>query len=127
MSSVVPDGYERHARRSPLTDPWEPLYARTRATDISLAVELREPHCNSRGFAHGGLVSALADNAMGWSAVAAARATLDPPPQGAVTVSLTLDFIDSANVGEWLEVRPVVHVVCGERLVARGSATFRLM
>lgn len=137
MSTEVPDGYERHARRSPLTDPWEPLYARKRDDSVSIAVEVREPHCNSRGIAHGGLISALADNAMGLSAVARA-AREGRSPQGIVTVTLALDFIDSAKLGEWLEIVPLVlrsggtlafvecHVVCGERLVARGNATFRM-
>lgn len=137
---TIPDGYERHTRRSPLTDPWEPLYVRTRAADVSLAVKVREAHCNSRGTAHGGLLSALADNAMGLSAIALARATAgeSAPPQGIVTVNLALDFIDSVRIAEWLRIEPTVlragrslafvecHLRCGERLVARGNATFRL-
>jgi acyl-coenzyme A thioesterase PaaI-like protein len=62
-----PVGYERHTRRSPLTDPWEPLFARETADAVQLALEIREAHCNSRGFAHGGLISSLADSAMGIS------------------------------------------------------------
>ena len=138
MSTAPPDGYAPHTRRSPLTDPWEPLFAKAAGQAMQLAVQVREAHCNSRGFAHGGLISALADNAMGLSAVTAARATVSPEQKGAVTVSLALDFIDSAQVGEWLEVQPTVlkagrtlafvdcRVVCGERLVARGNASFRM-
>jgi hypothetical protein len=28
MAAIPPDGFEPHARKSPLTNPWEPLYAR---------------------------------------------------------------------------------------------------
>jgi uncharacterized protein (TIGR00369 family) len=132
-----PAGWVKHDRTSPLTAPWEPIFARRDERTVSLAVEVREPHCNARGLAHGGLVCALADNAMGLSAIAAARADgLDP--KGALTVSLSVDFVDAARPGDLIEVRPVVirvgrtlafvecRVACGDRTVARGSATFRM-
>ena len=113
---MMPTGYQPHTRRSPLTDPWEPLLSRQTADALYLALEIREAHCNARGFAHGGLISALADN-----------------------VSLSLDFIDTAQVGDCVEFQPTVlkvgrtlafvdcRVVCGERLIARGSASFRMV
>lgn len=134
-----PAGYARHTRSSPLTEPWEPIYARAGDDAISLAVQVREAHCNSRGFAHGGLISALADNAMGLSVSLAAGLGDRPRIKGTVTVSLALDFIASAQIGEWLEIRPTVlktgsslgfaecRVVVGDRLVARGNATFKIM
>lgn len=136
---MTPEGYARHTRRSPLTDPWEPLFARETAEAVHLAVEIREAHCNGRGFAHGGLISALADNAMGMSAVRLARAQPGQEQASAVTVTLALDYLDTARIGEWLEVRPSVlklgrtlafaecRVVCGDRLVARGNASFRMV
>lgn len=132
-----PAGFVPHTRRSPLTEPWEPLFAREQGTALQLGLWLRPAHCNGRGFAHGGLLSALADNAMGLSAVRAAQAG-GLTAQGAVTVSLALDFIGSGQVGQWLEVRPVVlkagrtlafvecHLLGDDQMVARGSATFRL-
>lgn len=135
---TIPEGFAPHTRHSPLTAPWEPILARAQGHAVQLGLQVREAHCNSRGFAHGGLVSALADNAMGLSAVATARAGGADPTARAVTVSLVLDFIGSAQVGQWLEFRPVVlrhgrtlaftecHVFADEQLVARASATFRL-
>ena len=61
----VPDGFERHFRRSGLTDPWEPLYSRKLDDRVQIGLTLAAPHCNSRGLVHGGLIAALADNAMG--------------------------------------------------------------
>lgn len=134
---TLPEGWAIHERSSPLTAPWAPILARHEARAIALAVEVREAHCNSRGLVHGGLVCALADNAMGLSAIAAARADgLDP--QGALTVSLSVDFVDAARPGDLLEIRPEVirvgrtlafvecRVACGARPIARGSATFRM-
>ena len=140
---MMPTGYQPHTRRSPLTDPWEPLFSRQTGVApsdvIYLALEIREAHCNARGFAHGGLISALADNAMGHSAVLQARQRAGSEKASAVTVSLTLDFIDTAQVGDCVEFQPTVlkvgrtlafvecRVVCGERLIARGSASFRML
>ena len=140
---MMPTGYQPHTRRSPLTDPWEPLFSRQTGDSpsdvICLALEIREAHCNARGFAHGGLISALADNAMGHSAVLQARLRAGSEKASAVTVSLTLDFIDTAQVGDCVEFQPTVlkvgrtlafvecRVVCGERLIARGSASFRML
>ena len=136
---MMPIGYQPHTRRSPLTDPWEPLLSQQTADALYLALEIREAHCNSRGFAHGGLISALADYAMGHSAVLQARRRAGSEKASAVTVSLTLDFIDSAQVGDCVEFQPMVlkvgrtlafvdcRVVCGDRLIARGSATFRMV
>ena len=139
IDTTVPAGYLPHSRHSPLTDPWEPLFAREAAQALYLALQVRSAHCNARGFAHGGLISALADNAMGLSAVRLARQNAGAEQASAVTVSLTLDFIDVAKIGDWLEFQPTVlkvgrtlafvdcRVVCGERLVARGSASFRMV
>ena len=136
---MMPSGYQPHTRRSPLTDPWEPLLSRQTLNALYLALEIREAHCNARGFAHGGLISALADNAMGHSAVLHARRRAGAEKASAVTVSLTLDFIDSAQVGDCVEFQPTVlkvgrtlafvdcRVVCGEQLIARGSASFRMV
>ena len=136
---MMPVGYGPHTRRSPITDPWEPLFARETVEAIQLGLEIREAHCNSRGLAHGGLISSLADNAMGLSAVRRARAQAGTDKASAVTVSLTLDFVDAAQVGDCVEFHPVVlkvgrtlafvecRVVCGDRLIARASATFRMV
>jgi uncharacterized protein (TIGR00369 family) len=135
---TIPQGFAPHTRHSPLTTPWQPLYARPDGHHVQLGLRVRDAHCNGRGFAHGGLISALADNAMGLSAVAAARAEGAAQLAGAVTVSLVLDFMASASVGQWLEFRPVVlrhgrtlaftecHVLADGQLAARASATFRL-
>jgi len=136
--SQAPAGYAPYVRRSPLTDPWEPLFECRLGDNARLALQVREAHCNSRGFAHGGLITALADNAMGISAVLRARAG-GAGEAGAVTVSITTDFIDSGKVGDWLEFHATVlktgrtlafaecHVKCGERVIARCSATFRIV
>ena len=61
----APAGFERHDRKSPMTAPWEPLYRRISGGAVILGLRAGPAHTNSRGFVHGGLISALADNAMG--------------------------------------------------------------
>lgn len=98
----IPQGFHRHDRRSGLTDPWEPIYIRHHEDGISLAIRATSAHTNSRGFVHGGLISALADNAMGLSCVHGGAAG------GLVTVSLNMDFVGAAQIGQWIEFRAQV-------------------
>ena len=63
-----------------------------------LGLRAGEAHTNSRGFVHGGLVSALADNAMGLSCARTLEGLAS-----LVTVSLAVDFLGSAFKGQWLE------------------------
>jgi acyl-coenzyme A thioesterase PaaI-like protein len=134
----TPEGYSRHSRSSPLTDPWEPLYSKTENGAILLALRIRQPHCNSRGIAHGGLISALADNAMGLSLIEALSERHQERPSGLVTITLALDFLDAGRIDQWLEIVPRVlraggslgFVDCLVRAdaqpIARGNATFRI-
>jgi uncharacterized protein (TIGR00369 family) len=115
------------------------LYWRQAPDAIHFGLEVRLAHCNARGFAHGGLISSLADNAMGRSAVFQARRKTDSEQVSAITVSLALDFIDTAHQDEWIEFLPEVlkmgrtlafvecQVVSNDRLVARANATFRML
>jgi len=97
-SLAPPAGFLRHDRRSPLTDPWEPLFRRDSGETVVLGVRAADAHTNSRGFVHGGLISALADNAMGLSCARKLGHT-----GGLVTVSLSVDFLGSALKDQWLE------------------------
>ncbi|MEK7427164.1 MAG: PaaI family thioesterase [Pseudomonadota bacterium] len=130
----IPDGFERHFRQSPVTDPWEPLYSRRTERGVILGFIAETAHTNSRGFVHGGLISALADNAMGLSCaqVAGGEASL-------VTVNLTLDFLGSAQIGQWVEFDTVfvksggtlsfaqAFVTADGEPCARANAVFRLL
>ena len=111
----IPQGFERQSRRSPLTDPWEPIYSRQTPDAIILGLRLATPHTNSRGFVHGGLIAALADKAMGHSCGHKMRGA-----HSLVTVSMSIDFISSAQVGQWLTVETDViktgstHLLCAK-------------
>ncbi len=96
---MIPEGFEPHFRKSPLTDPWEPLYSKRVDKAVILALRADTQHTNSRGFVHGGLLTALADNAMGLSC-----ALQYEKPPGLVTVNLSIDFLGVARTGQWVEI-----------------------
>lgn len=129
-----PTGFEPHYRKSPLTDPWEPLFSRQVDDTVQIGLQVAEPHTNSRGMAHGGLISALADNAMGLSC----GLGLDHVG-GLVTVNLAIDFLATATLGQWLQVEPAVVkrgkglcfasalVTADGKPCARANATFQVL
>src|SRR5690242_16558805 len=101
MSETPPAGFELFTRPSPLMDPWRPIYAKTEADRVILALYLREAHANSRATAHGGLIAAVADQAMGMSCGVKLR-TERIEATGLGTTSLTIDYLDAAKIGQWL-------------------------
>lgn len=128
-----PVGFAAHTRKSPLTAPWEPIYARETEGALVLGLFLRAAHTNSRGFAHGGLIGALADNAMGLSCGRRLGGG-----SRLVTVSLSVDFLGRAQIGQWLEfdtvfVKPGGTLCFAQAFVtadgqpcARADAVFRV-
>jgi uncharacterized protein (TIGR00369 family) len=130
----TPEGFQPHFRRSPLTDPWEPLYSKRTDKAVIIGLRLAKPHTNGRGLIHGGLIAALADNAMGYSCAQrmGGAASL-------VTIGLAVDFIGSAKVGQWLAVESDVirtgSTICfaqslvkaDDIVIARANATFRVV
>src|SRR6202451_4839182 len=99
----IPQGFERQTRRSPLTDPWEPIYSKQMPDAIILGLWLATPHTNARGFVHGGLIAALTDKAMGHSCAHKMGGA-----HSLVTVGMSIDFISSAEIGQWLTVETEV-------------------
>lgn len=134
MSADPPEGFLPHFRKSPVTAPWEPLYSRRVDGTVQIGLHLREAHCNSRGLLHGGVIAALADNAMGLSCGASL-----PSVQGLVTVGLSVDYVGAAKVGQWLQIEPRVLrtgrsmgfadalIKADGAVIARANATFRVL
>jgi uncharacterized protein (TIGR00369 family) len=130
----VPEGFVRHFRQSPLTDPWEPLYSKKTEKAVIMGLRLARPHTNARGLIHGGLIAALADNAMGYSCAQAMNWA-----SSLLTISLAIDFVGSAEIGQWLSVESEVirtgSTICfaqslikaDEAVIARASGTFRVV
>lgn len=134
IAQNVPAGFEPHFRKSPLTEPWEPLYSKKTDNAVFIGLRLATAHTNSRGLIHGGLIASLADNAMGYSCAHVMGWT-----SRLVTVSLAVDFIGTAEIGQWLTVEPDViktgSTICFVQslvkadgaIIARANGTFRVL
>jgi uncharacterized protein (TIGR00369 family) len=133
-ASDIPEGFQRHFRQSPLTDPWEPLYSKRTDKAVIIGLRLAKPHTNGRGLIHGGLIAALSDNAMGYSC-----AQKMGGGSSLVTIGLAVDFIGTAEVGQWLAVESDViktgTTICfaqslikaDDVIIARANGTFRVV
>ena len=134
MTTEIPEGFKPHFRKSPFTDPWEPLYSKQTDKTVTMGLRLAKPHTNARGLIHGGLIASLADNAMGYSCAQATSWTTS-----FVTISLSVDFVGSAEIGQWLAVESDVirtgSTICFAQclakadgtVIARASGTFRVV
>jgi uncharacterized protein (TIGR00369 family) len=130
----IPSGFEPHFRKSPFTDPWEPLYSKRTEKGVTMGLRLDKPHTNSRGLIHGGLIASLADNSMGISCAQAMGET-----SSLVTISLAVDFIGGAQLGQWLAVESEAiktgRTICfaqslikaDDTVIARANGTFRVV
>ena len=129
----IPSGYGIWDRTSAFLDLIGPIYI-SRVNGFRLALHLDRRHVNRRGFAHGGLLTSVADVALGY-----AGALSSDPPTPLVTVNLSVDFISSAKLGSLVEftaqAAQAAHVgsrlafvngniLADGRLVARTSAVF---
>jgi uncharacterized protein (TIGR00369 family) len=133
-TSAIPEGFEPHLRKSPFTEPWEPLYSKRTDKAVIIGLRLAKPHTNSRGLIHGGLIAALADNAMGYSCGRVMGET-----SSLVTIGLAVDFVGSAQIGQWLAVESDViktgSTICfaqclvkaDDAVIARANANFRVV
>ena len=106
------------------------------ATDLEPArfgVRIEPHHCNFAGICHGGMLATVLDIALGRSMAALIEGAHAP------TVTLTIDFMRAAMLGDWLESRVRIlrrtrsMVFCDAVLtgpggtVARGNAVFKLL
>jgi len=124
-------GFIPLTRRSPYTDLLGPIYSNQEGNNLELGICAEAKHCNARGFVHGGVLCTLADIAMGYNTVLATA-----KPTGMLTANLSIDFVGSAQVDDWIIVRVDVQKVGGtlafancyfyvdEQRIARASAIF---
>lgn len=133
-----PEGFTLHTRISPMTTPWAPIYRRVLDRAVYLGVYLRETHCNSRGLVHGGFIASLADNTMGYTGGQAIKAD-GREIKSLVTINLSVDYLGSAKLGQWMSWEPELLKATGSiafvqamiradgKPVARANATFKII
>jgi uncharacterized protein (TIGR00369 family) len=134
-SSDIPEGFAPDVQKSPITDPWEPLYSKRTEKAVVLGLRVAKPHTNQQGLVHGGLIATLADSAMAYSC----RQVMGSWASWMATISLTVDFVGPAQIGQRLTVESDViktgKTICfaqslikaDNSVIARANATFRVV
>jgi uncharacterized protein (TIGR00369 family) len=115
----APEGFEPLDDPGPFASHVGPLYLRERAEKPPLiGLASGEQHANSAGKVHGGLLATLCDTAFGLAVRSQAGDI-----SGAVTVSLTTDYLAPAEPGAWLEAHTEVEKLGGRLAFADCSVS----
>ncbi|MCM2288199.1 MAG: PaaI family thioesterase [Sulfuritalea sp.] len=139
MSAEIPEGFKPLKRGGGYLSSLGPWYYRIDETkgekgQIVLAIRIEDRHTNIRHIAHGGFLVTMVDTALG-IVVSSSR----EPAQPIVTVSLTTNFITSAEPGDWVEAHVDIDrmggrlayasctLLTGKRTIMTGSGVFALM
>ncbi len=96
----IPEGFQPIFRTSPFLDAIGPLYNKGFGADIVIGFRIEEKHTNARSTVHGGVFATIADIALGY-----ALATSTASPTSMTTANLTIDYVGSAKIGDWVEAR----------------------
>ena len=135
--STPPAGFTEIEDPGPFLAHIGPLYIRDDDEDGEPVIGLRaaDAHANAAGAVQGGLLASLCDSACGRTI----RAHADEGISGAVTISLTVDYLAPSNAGDWLEARTKVEklgarlafadcsVTANGRQVVRARAVFSVL
>ncbi|WP_305825515.1 PaaI family thioesterase [Massilia brevitalea] len=126
IGTDVPAGFERLKRGGPYMANLGDLYCSREGGAIIIGMRITENHTNMRGIAHGGMLSSLADSALGLGLTMHCEGR-----QSFVTVNLSTDFIDAARPGDWVEAHVDIQKLGGRvafancQLQVRGKRILR--
>jgi acyl-coenzyme A thioesterase 13 len=104
----VPDGFIPFEGQGPFLKEVGPIHVLEDGEELTFGLRAEERHANHRGTVQGGLLSTLADFALGRAIDADAEDDKDR-----ATVSLTVDFLKPAKPGDWIETSARVDRVGG--------------
>jgi acyl-coenzyme A thioesterase 13 len=129
----IPKGFHAYREPSPFLDRIGPIYERDDEAGLAFGLLVLEHHCNRRGIAHGGLLTTLADVALGKTAEW--RST---PPARLITTAIAYDFMGIAKQGEWIEAKSDFHRIgkelafancyirVGDRVIGRANGQYKV-
>jgi acyl-coenzyme A thioesterase 13 len=130
-TGAIPTGFQPHARTNPFLDLIGPVCSRHVDDALEFTLVIDERHVNGRGSAHGGVLAALADVALGYASSGSTT-----PPAHLTAASLTIDYVGPAKPGDTVVATvEIQHVgrrlafancyLCSEgRRVVHASAVF---
>lgn len=126
----IPEGYVALDWRRGFVRQIGPLYRRVGPAGYSMGFRVEDHHTNGMKNAHGGMLMSFAD--MAWGHIVSVETS-----SYWVTVRLTLDFLSSAHIGDWVEGESEVlsrdddlflvrgRIWTGERLLISGTGVFK--
>jgi uncharacterized protein (TIGR00369 family) len=118
--STPPAGFTEIEDPGPFLAHIGPLYIRQDDDEEPvLGLRAADEHANAAGAVQGGVLATLCDTACGH----AIRARADDGISGAVTISLTTDYLAPARPGAWLQARTKVEKLGGRLAFADCSVT----
>jgi acyl-coenzyme A thioesterase 13 len=132
--SEIPKDFELTPLPSPFLELVGPFYIKDHHGGFIIGVRTAKKHCNTRGFIHGGLISTLADFALGFNAARSGGTRMK-----VATINLTTDFSGVAELGDWLEAQVDVqkvgkslafanaYIYANGRRIARASGVYTLI
>ena len=139
MTADIPEGFKLLKRGGGYLSSLGPWYYRIDESkgergQLVLAIRVEDRHTNIRHIAHGGFLVTIVDTALG-IVISSSR----EPAQPIVTVSLTTNFVSSAETGDWVEAHVdidrmggrLAYASCtlrtGDRTIMTGTGVFALM
>ena len=130
--TVIPDGFTPIFMVEPFTTLVGPIYSKPDGADMfRLGFRVVEAHLNIERVVHGGMLSTVADQAIGVNVAHAINQSND-----VLTIHLSVDFISPAVLDDWVEASVTLSKISGrvrfgncelrvgDRLVLKASAIF---
>jgi acyl-coenzyme A thioesterase PaaI-like protein len=114
MTTILPEG-SFDPENEGFTGNIGPIFRRDSEGRIDSGFFVEQRHCNPQAICHGGWLSTFADVAL------VRQGSLAASPL--VTISLTVDFIGVAQLGEWVQSRCEVASKTGSMVFLQGTAT----
>lgn len=87
-----------------------PYWLKQSESGTIVGLRIEDGHLNYQDAAHGGVLTTLADVALSWAAYSS-----ETPPLAVSTVTLTVNFLGAARLGNWLEAEARIDRL-GQRL-----------
>ncbi|MBI5721632.1 MAG: PaaI family thioesterase [Burkholderiales bacterium] len=116
----VPPGFRRSRAGAGFISLNGPLYFLHEGGQFKLGFRVEARHCNTMGICHGGMLATFADMLLPMGAIVQVKELHD---RFLPTVSLQVDYIGPAKLGDWVEGEMQVLRTTRAMVFAQGLAT----
>ncbi len=116
----VPPGFRVIRAGGPFTTSNGPLYLHHAADVVKIGFRVEDRHCNPMGMCHGGMLATFADMLL---PLVAHRMAPELRDRFLPTVSLQIDYLSPAALGDWVEGQAQVLKVTRRMAFVQGTAT----